>query len=120
MHRTLICGSRTFNDEQLMFSELNTGKHGYIHTVIHGGAAGADSLAHDWAKTYARQVEIYQADWVHEGKKAGILRNIRMLEHGKPDQVIAFWDGKSPGTAHMIKISQEAGIPTVIVPFKSN
>lgn len=113
--RVLICGSRTFKDSDKMFSVLNTGP--YIHTVIHGAAAGADSLAHDWAKIYARQVEIFRADWIREGKAAGILRNQRMLEYGKPDRVVAFWDGKSPGTKHMIEIAQKAGIPVQIVEF---
>lgn len=113
--RVLVCGSRTFNDADKMFAELNTGKYGHIDTVIHGAARGADMLAHDWAATYARGVEIYRADWVREGKAAGVIRNTRMLEYGKPDKVIAFWDGQSTGTKNMIDQSRKAGVETVVV-----
>lgn len=113
--RVLICGSRTFKDEGLMYATLNTSP--YIDTVIHGAAAGADTLAHDWAMTYARHVDIYRADWIREGRAAGILRNERMLKFGRPDRVVAFWDGKSKGTQHMIEIAQKAGIPVQVVRF---
>lgn len=113
--RVLVCGSRTFSDADKMFAELNTGKHGYIDTVIHGAAKGADMLAHDWAATYARQVEVYRADWVREGKAAGVLRNTRMLEYGKPDKVIAFWNGESKGTENMINQARKAGVEVVVV-----
>lgn len=113
--RVLVCGSRSFKDGQRMYEELNAGKHGHIDTVIHGAASGADTLAHEWAMVYAHHVDIYRADWVREGKAAGILRNKRMLDYGKPDKVIAFWDGKSPGTLNMIEIARKAGVETVVV-----
>ena len=42
-----------------------------------------------------------------------------MLEEGKPDKVLAFHEDieSSKGTKHMVKISQEAGIPVEV--FKS-
>ena len=36
------------------------------------------------------------------GKKAGYLRNVDMAEYA--DALVAFWDGKSKGTGHMIDI----------------
>ena len=39
-------------------------------------------------------------DWDTEGKKAGILRNIKMGDYA--DCGIIFWDGKSRGSMHMI------------------
>jgi len=50
-------------------------------------------------------------NWKTHGKKAGILRNIYMLENSKPDTVLAFPGGK--GTAHMIKISKAAGVSVI-------
>lgn len=108
MSRVLICGGRAYKDEQKMYEVLNTGKVvGYIDCVIHGGANGADRLAHDWAFTYARKVEIYHADWTREGKAAGVLRNQRMLENSKPDFVVAFPGGR--GTADMVQRAKAAG-----------
>lgn len=106
--RVLVCGGRDFKDERKMYEILNTGKVvPYIDTVIHGGAAGADRMVHDWAFTYARKVEIYHAYWTREGKAAGVLRNQRMLENSKPDIVIAFPGGR--GTADMVQRAKAGG-----------
>jgi hypothetical protein len=37
-----------------------------------------------------RQYEVPQGKWDELGKKAGPLRNQRMLDEGKPDLVVAF------------------------------
>src|ERR1700744_3033696 len=61
----------------------------------HGGAKGADSLAHavwmDWHWVWPNhwKPEGYEADWTM-GKKAGPLRNQRMIEDLKPGQRIDF------------------------------
>jgi hypothetical protein len=57
----------------------------------------------------------FLADWKRDGRRAGILRNLRMLEFGKPDEVLAFWDGSSKGTAHMIREARKAGVPVRII-----
>lgn len=112
--RVLVCGGRNFTDEKKMYEVLNTGKvGGSIGTVIHGGASGADKLAHDWAFTYAHKVEIYHADWIREGKSAGPRRNQRMLDIGQPDCVVAFPGGR--GTADMVRRAKAAGIKTIEV-----
>ena len=56
----------------------------------------------------------FHADWDTHGRKAGPLRNIQMLEEGKPNMVIAFPTPTSKGTWHMVKISKEAGVPVYI------
>lgn len=82
--------------------------------IIHGGASGADSLAGIIALTLNIPVKVYPAEWKKYGKSAGYIRNAQMLEEGKPDKVLAFWDGKSPGTKMMIKLTQGKKIPVDI------
>ncbi|MEE1459109.1 MAG: hypothetical protein U0K51_06570 [Segatella copri] len=43
---------------------------------------------------------------------AGILRNMNMLVTAT--HLVAFWDGKSHGTKHVIEIAKEKGIPVWI------
>ena len=44
-----------------------------------------------------------------------------MLELGQPDEVTAFWDGESPGTASMIELVRDKKtIPVTIVGFPQN
>ena len=54
-------------------------------------------------------------DWAL-GRKAGPIRNQRMLDDGKPDLVIAFSGGK--GTAGMMAIARRAGVK-IIQPVQS-
>ena len=48
-----------------------------------------------------------------EAKRAGNVRNARMLRNGKPDLAIAFEGGS--GTQDMICKSLAAGIPVLVV-----
>ena len=111
--RVLVCGGRDFTAKQWMFQQLNACNHerGPFSVVIHGGARGADTLAGEWADAHGFPVRVYRADWKLNGKAAGPIRNKIMLDHGKPDLVIAFHGGR--GTDDMIKRARAAGIDVV-------
>lgn len=83
--------------------------------VVHGNAAGADRIAHQEAQKLGLRVEPHPADWQQHGKRAGIIRNLEMVESGV-DLVIAFWDGRSTGTAHTMTEAKKRGIPVEVVP----
>jgi hypothetical protein len=81
---------------------------GRLHTLIHGAARGADSIAHKWAERNSLTIDTYpvtREEWSTFGKSAGHRRNRRMLLEGRPDIVLAFWDGSSPGTRDMIEMA---------------
>jgi hypothetical protein len=44
-----------------------------------------------------------------------VRRNYQMAQAG--DLLIAFWDGRSPGTAHMVRCMQQLGKPVVVIRF---
>jgi hypothetical protein len=52
-------------------------------------------------------------EWRMFGKRAGILRNERMLKEFKPDIVLAFPLPQSRGTVHMMEIARAAGVPVI-------
>lgn len=111
--RVLVCGSRGFKDIELMgkFFHQFFDRDDTI-TLIHGDAEGADQMAEDVLEAMFKggfRVERYPAEWDKYGKAAGPIRNQQMLDEGRPDMVIAFPGGK--GTAHMVAIALEAGIP---------
>lgn len=86
-------------------------------TIIHGDAAGADKTAAWLAEDFGFSVEAFpvtDSDWQQYGKRAGILRNLTMLDT-EPDLVLAFWDGKSKGTRHTIEEARKRGIPVEVV-----
>ena len=77
--------------------------------VITGGARGVDEHAHYEAIRLRRPTKRRFADWDRLGRRAGIIRNLEMLDE-EPDGVLAFWYKRSPGTRHMIEESQRRGI----------
>ncbi|KKN66085.1 hypothetical protein LCGC14_0475630 [marine sediment metagenome] len=115
--RLAIVGSRDFTDYKRLkswASILIRGVNPLEVIIISGGARGADSLARKFANLWDFPFEEYAAHWDELGKSAGFARNKEMAEEA--DIVLAFWDGKSPGTKHMIDASIKLSKPTIIVP----
>ena len=117
--KVVIAGSRGFSNYKLLYEKCNdilrekSKTHNII--VVSGHAKGADTLAEKYANDKGFDLEIYPADWKKFGKAAGFKRNEKMAEFA--DGLIAFWDGKSHGTQHMIKIAGEKGINTRVVKY---
>jgi hypothetical protein len=92
--RVLVCGGRDFDDARLMNSVLDRlHTENFFTVLIHGNARGADKIADAWASCRGvprEPYEVPQGEWDEFGKKAGPLRNQRMLDEGKPELVVAF------------------------------
>jgi len=109
-----VIGSRSFSDYDTLKKILDDDKD--ITSIVSGGAAGADSLAIQYAKEKDIPYTIFEADWgdiTHPnalikvnkyGKqydaRAGFRRNDLIIE--SCDKVIAFHDEKSTGTIDSI------------------
>lgn len=113
MERTvLVCGGRNYDDRSTLFRVMDAAHAAApITLLIHGGAAGADSIATQWAVHAGVPWRPFAAYWQIEGKAAGPKRNQRMLDEGKPELVIAFPGGR--GTADMVRRADGAGIPVL-------
>lgn len=120
----VICGSRDFADYDQFKFELDAFFINMLHAdpnfgdeicIISGGARGADKMAERYCKEkgWLENFKEYLADWDTHGKKAGILRNLQMLEVA--DVVFAFWDGKSKGTKHMIDECEKRNIYLMLI-----
>jgi len=69
--------------------------------IVTGDARGIDRAAANYADEHLdTEPVIVRADWDTLGKIAGKRRNWQIIRQA--DQVIAFWDGTSNGTAHAI------------------
>ena len=110
--KLIIAGSRTFTDYQRLCQVLAPDRH-RIAQVITGGARGADQLGYRWAWKHAIKHQLFRADWERFGKSAGLRRNHQMAQAG--DLLIAFWDGRSAGTAHMVQCMRQMGKPVVVI-----
>ena len=83
-------------------------------TVVHGGARGADQLAHALATELGMNTEVHPAAWDEHGKAAGFIRNQHMVDL-VADLCLAFplgiEHGRSRGTQHAMAAAKKAGIP---------
>lgn len=120
--RVIVCGGRNFADsarvDQILsaweITELCEG--GHRHQRPDGSidwSRSADALARRWANNNGIDGPTIRADWPTLGKKAGPIRNQRMLDEFQPDAVIAFPGGD--GTADMVRRALKATVPVIEV-----
>lgn len=110
----LICGSRYMTSETKIKDLIDSLQFDDI--VIHGGAAGADSIADRLAKERGLAVMQFNADWNRHGRAAGPIRNKLMLDVGAPDVVHAFplIGADNSGTRNMMDLAEKAGVPVIV------
>ncbi len=113
--KVLVCGSRDWKDVSKIVERLCLLPEGTV--VIQGDARGADLLAKDAATKMGLAVESFPADWDRYGRKAGPIRNRKMLDQ-KPSLVIAFHDNlaQSRGTIDTIFEAIRRKIKVEIIP----
>ncbi len=116
--KIIVAGGRNFNDYNLLKEKLDflTSKLKKEKIVIvSGGASGADSLGERYAKERGFSLESFPAEWNKYGRSAGYRRNVQMALNS--DALVAFWDGKSKGTEHMINIATERDLKVRVVRY---
>ena len=114
MNRVIIAGSRGITDEALIRAEMNRlWMQIGPYTVISGAARGPDTISAEIAKRAGVFVEYLPADWEKYGKSAGYRRNKEMTK--KATHLLAFWDGLSRGTKHMIDIAKQVRLHVTVI-----
>ena len=81
--------------------------------IISGGAKGADTLARNFALQNNIPLIEFLPEYGKYGRQAPILRNIKIVDNA--DSVLAFWDGKSPGTKFTLDYAKKKGKPCKII-----
>lgn len=106
MKKWWVAGSRSITNytETRRIFDMFINKSDTIRT---GGAIGVDRLAEEWARKNGVKMESsILPDW-RIGRHAGFLRNTEGVEWC--DAVLVIWDGKSRGSAHVIKEAKRLG-----------
>ena len=116
--RVIVCGSRRWPEfilpalrDQIAdrLFDLPTDS-----MIVHGDAQGVDRIAHQEAQKLGLRLEVhpYQAfiSQTCSPRRAPLERNIHMAKEGA-HLCIAFWDGRSTGTQHMIDQAELRLIP---------
>lgn len=108
--KVIIAGSRDVRQEST--NDAVNKSPFRITEVVSGGARGPDTHGELIAKVNSLLCTRFPADWDAHGKGAGYIRNKQMAEYA--DALIAVWDGKSKGTAHMIQTMEALGKPVYV------
>lgn len=86
--------------------------------IVSGTARGADKAGEYYAHTRKIPCTRFPANWKKYGKSAGYIRNEEMAKYA--DMLVAFWDGKSRGTKHMIKTMKQFNKPVRVISYESD
>lgn len=107
--KIIIAGGRDFQKYELLIDKCDEILRHYDGVeLVGGGAKGADALGKHYAELRQYDYKLFPADWDKHGKSAGPIRNKQMAEYA--DALIVFWDGKSRGSANMIKQARKLNL----------
>lgn len=109
--RIAIVGSRDYPDLEQVRQYVASLPAETI--VLTGGAHGVDKVAEQEARRLGLQCAVFIAEWDAQGKIANLRRNREIVEHC--DKLVAFWDGRSRGTAETIRLAEEMGKPVEVI-----
>ena len=112
--RVVVAGSRYARDPRVVEQELAriSKEMGPITCLVEGGASGVDNYARDWCLRVSHVPVVTHWPIWGVGKKAGVLRNWRMMQpSGRPDLVVAFPGG--PGTKSCVEQAERQGIQVI-------
>lgn len=110
--KVIVTGCRDYKNTKHIEDVLNNSPF-EITELITGGAPGVDAVAFVWGLSKGLPQQEFLAEWDKYFKYASSKRNTEMAEYA--DALIAFWDGKSPGTRSMINIAEHLGLKVKII-----
>ena len=115
--KVIIAGGRDFSDLNLLTERLDLYLSNLNETieVVSGCAKGADAIGEIYANSKGYHIKKFPANWDKFGKGAGFKRNVEMARYA--NALIAFWDGSSRGTQHIINTAKREGIQFRIVQY---
>lgn len=107
-----IIGSRTVNQISIeLYIPENTTE------IVSGGAKGVDTLAREFAEKQGLPLTEFLPDYARYKRAAPLKRNEKIADYA--DEVLAFWDGQSKGTAHTIKEFERRGKKVSVISVES-
>jgi hypothetical protein len=133
--RVGVCGTRTFSDWRLLYAKMDRLTRGlgrfFIvtgagrHTVWRRGKelqVGADWFAEQWAYSRMCPVQLFHPDTARIRPPACYhARNREMVDYLRDCAevyMVAFWDGRSPGTRSVLELCHRAKILTRIIRYQ--
>lgn len=116
--KTIIAGGRKFNNFGLLASEVDAILQGNFEEgtkmeVFSGGCKGVDKFGEKFANYRGHGLRLFGTATDHLPEDEWKQININMA--AEAEVLIAFWDGVSEGTKHMIDTANERGLLVFVV-----
>lgn len=108
----IVTGSRSWTNDAAIMAALDSLDP---EVVIHGGARGADTVAHRWAKKRGRIAVVYFPDYEREKKGAPLKRNTAMVVQHPDATLVACPLPDSRGTRFTMSEAHKQGMAIVTV-----
>lgn len=91
-------------------------------TIMSGGAKGVDTIVEEWAKAegldFIKFKPYHMIDsGVEYEPRFFFTRNKQLVDQA--DRVVCFWDGKSNGTADVIRYAKKVGKPLLVIDYNA-
>lgn len=118
-NRVIVAGSRGYDNREEFHRVMCAYLKRFDAPILFiSGAApsGADDFIIRWCKRYNYPCLQMPADWDLNGKAAGFIRNTEMAKIAS--HVLAFYDGESRGTGHMIDLAIKEKLQVKILYIK--
>lgn len=109
--KTIIAGSRSITDYDILTAAVKACPW-KITSVVSGMAYGVDVLGERYSFRNKLPLQQINARWEKHGKSAGPIRNRQMARNA--EALLALWDGKSKGTANMIKTARQFNLKVFV------
>lgn len=103
-----IIGSRN-----IFIDDLGSYLPNNVTEIVSGGAKGVDACARKYATHNKIMLTEFLPEYARYGRAAPLKRNLQIIEYA--DEVLAFWDGKSKGTKHVIDTCKKLGKKVSVV-----
>lgn len=113
--KLIVAGGREFTNYSHLSECIEVNFDLLDLEIVSGCARGADALGIKFAEENDIPLTKFPADWDRHGKSAGYIRNAEMADYA--DSLLAFWDGRSRGTKHMIDLARKKGLGVNIVRY---
>lgn len=84
-----------------------------VTEIVSGGARGIDACARAYALARGIPLTEFLPDYGRYKRGAPLVRNRTIVEYA--DQVLAFWDGRSRGTARVLQLCRELNKKATVI-----
>lgn len=111
MMRVAVIGSR-----DLTVANLGEYLPRGVTEIVSGGARGIDTSAREYAHAHGLPCVEFLPEYAKYGRAAPLKRNLQIIEYA--DCVLAFWDGKSKGTAYVLRQCRKMNVPCKVFIWK--